>query len=59
MDNSFIKQIHKEADMIDGCKNRMCVTDDEEELSLLYVSLNLRAANLFNMNLRRIRDKVT
>ena len=49
--------IMNEADMLNGCKNRMCITDDEDELSRLYVSLNLRAANLFQMNLKRIRNR--
>lgn len=44
-------QIH----MLQGCKNRMCVTKDENELSRLYQSLSLYAADLFRMNLRRIR----
>lgn len=55
MDENFRKQVYNEANMIEGCKNRMCVTDDESELSQLYVSLNLYAANLFRMNLKRIR----
>ncbi len=38
-----------------GCKNRMCITDDENELSQLYNSLNLYAADLFRENLKRIR----
>ena len=50
-------RIYNKADMLEGCKNRMCVTDDEKELSRLYVGLNLYAADLFNMNLKRIRDK--
>lgn len=57
MDGNFRKQICNEADMLEGCKNRMCVTDDEKELSRLYVSLNLYAANLFQMNLKRIRSQ--
>lgn len=55
MDKNFRNQIYNEADMLEGCKNRMCITDDENELSRLYVSLNLYAANLFQMNLKRIR----
>lgn len=51
------KKILNEADMLNGCKNRMCITDDEGELSQLYISLNLYASNLFQMNLRRIRCK--
>ena len=57
MDNDFRNRIYNEANMLEGCKNRMCVTYDEDELSRLYVSLNLYAANLYTMNLRRIRDK--
>ena len=57
MDNNMRNRIYNKADMLEGCKNRMCVTDDEKELSRLYVGLNLYAADLFNMNLKRIRDK--
>lgn len=58
MDDEFEirKRILNEADMLEGCKNRMCITDDENELSRLYISLNLYAANLYQMNLNRIRN---
>lgn len=50
------KQILNEADMLTGCKNRMCITDEEEELDRLYCGLGLYAANLYRMNLKRIRE---
>ncbi len=57
-EGKILKQrISNVADMLNGCKNRMCITDDEDELSQLYVSLNLYESNLFQMNLRRIRCK--
>ncbi|MBC5712494.1 hypothetical protein H8S75_31830 [Hungatella sp. L12] len=53
---NFRNQILNEADMLEGCRNRMCITDDEQELERLYCGLGLRAANLYHMNLRRIRE---
>lgn len=55
MNENIRKQIQNIASMLEGCKNRMCITDDESELSLLYTSLNLYAADLFRENLKRIR----
>ncbi len=55
MNENIRKQIQNTTDMLEGCKNRMCVTDDENELSRLYTSLNLYAADLFRENLKRIR----
>lgn len=55
MEENIRKEITNTSDMIQGCKNRMCVTKDENELSRLYQSLSLYAADLFRMNLRRIR----
>lgn len=58
-EKNFRNRIMNEADMLEGCKNRMCITDDEDELSQLYICLNLYAANLYRMNLERIRNKQT
>lgn len=59
MDNreQLRKEILCEADMLEGCKNRMCVTYDEDELVLLYTNLSLHASDLFRLNLKRIRIK--
>lgn len=55
MNENIRKQIQNTTSMLEGCKNRMCITDDENELSQLYNSLNLYAADLFRENLKRIR----
>lgn len=51
------RKIQNESDMLIGCRNRMCVTDDENELAQLYISLNLYAANLYRMNLKRLHNE--
>lgn len=50
-----LNKIQNQADMLLGCRNRMCVTDDEEELARLYSSITKYSANLFLLNLERIR----
>lgn len=54
--NKLRQQIQNEIDMLVGCKNRMCITDDEMELAEMYTGLILYAANLYRMNLKRIRN---
>lgn len=49
-----IKEIHIKTDMMEGCKNRMCITDDREELLGLYSSLTLYAADLYHLNRERL-----
>lgn len=49
-----IKEIRNKTDMLEGCKNRMCTTDDREELSNLYMSLTLCAADLYHLNRERL-----
>lgn len=55
MDENLQNKIYNAVNMLEGCKNRMCIADDEDELLRMYASLNLHAANLFRMNLERIR----
>ena len=49
-----IKEIRNKVDMLKGCKNRMCITDDREELARLYMSLTLYAADLYRLNHERL-----
>lgn len=49
-----IKEIHNKTDMMVGCKNRMCITDDRDELLSLYASLTLYAAELYRLNHERL-----
>lgn len=53
----LINKIQNESDMLIGCRNRMCVTDDKNELVRVYAGLISRASNLYNMNLIRICSK--
>lgn len=49
-----IKEIQNKTDMMEGCKNRMCITDDREELLGLYAALTLYAAELYRLNSERL-----
>lgn len=49
-----IKEIRNKTDMMVGCKNRMCITDDRDELLSLYASLTLYAAELYRLNRERL-----
>lgn len=49
------KRIMNESDMLVGCSNRMCVTDDIEELMILYEGAVHYAFQLFDLNLLRLR----
>lgn len=49
-----IKEIRNKTDMMVGCKNRMCITDDKDELLSLYASLTLYAAELYCLNCERL-----
>lgn len=49
-----IKEIRIKIDMMEGCKNRMCTTDDRDELLSLYASLTLYAAELYRLNCKRL-----
>lgn len=43
-----VKEIRNKTDMMEGCKNRMRITDDRDELLNLYASLTLYAAELYH-----------
>ncbi|WP_343250597.1 hypothetical protein [Diplocloster hominis] len=49
-----IKEIRSNTNMLEGCKNRMCITDEREELLNLYASLTLYAAELYRLNRERL-----
>lgn len=49
-----IKEISNKVDSLEGCKNRMCVTDDREELFKLFSFLVLYASDLYYLNLDRL-----
>lgn len=49
-----IKEIRNKTDMMEGCKNRMCITDDRDELLNLYASLTLYASDLYRLNRERL-----
>lgn len=57
MDNNFRNRIYNEANMLEGCKNRMCVTDEVEELISLHAGAVHHAASLFELNLERLKIK--
>ena len=45
------------ADMLLGCKNRMFLTDSEEELIRLYAFLSMYASQLYTGHLARVRKE--
>lgn len=49
-----IKEIQNKTDMLVGCKNRMCITDDRDELLRLYANLTLYATELYRLNYERL-----
>lgn len=49
-----IKEIRNKIDMMEGCKNRMCITDDRDELLSLYAFLTLDTAELYRLNRERL-----
>lgn len=42
------------ASMVEGCKNRMCICDTEEELDKLFIGIMIHAQNLYKQNQRRL-----
>lgn len=51
------KQIYVKSELLVCCRNRMCVTDNEEELVRMYVSLNSYANELYRLNYRRLHNE--
>lgn len=49
-----LKEIRIKTDMMEGCINRMCITDDRDELLSLYASLTLYASKLYYLNRERL-----
>lgn len=49
-----VKEILDKSECLEGCKNRMCVTGDCEELIKMYSCLTLYAAELYRLNRERL-----
>ena len=49
-----INELRIERDMIEGNMNRMCVTDDMDELEDMFAVAELRLKRMFYYNKRRI-----
>lgn len=52
------REMQDKVDMLEGCKNRMCITDDRAELLSLYGNLILHATDLYNLNQKRIYNEM-
>lgn len=64
MQNKFYtEQKHKETmnsvDMLKGSINRMCVTDDMNELRERYTSAMLSLTDLYNVNRQKLRERIS
>lgn len=49
-----LKKVYNEEDMLKGCINRMCVTDDVIECRVMYESALNRLLNIYELCDRRI-----
>lgn len=49
-----VNEVLNKADALEGCKYRMCITDDRDELLDLYAYLSLYAAELYRLNCQRL-----
>lgn len=52
-----IDNIYGEVDMLKGNINRMCVTDDVEELNRMYLIANKRLSVIYTFNYKKIDDR--
>ena len=64
MDNKFYtEQKHKETmnsvDMLKGSINRMCVTDDMDELRRLLTSSMCSLSDLYVVNRKKLRERIS
>lgn len=55
MDNK--SKAHNEADMIQGCLNRMLLTEDQEEFTRMYESARLRLINIQALLCNRFNEE--
>lgn len=59
----YTEQKHKETmnsvDMLEGSINRMCVTDDLNELRDRYTSAMLSLTELYNVNRQKLRERIS
>ncbi len=51
------KEYEEEQRLFKGCYNRICVTDNREELTLLYSSARQRLEKIFQYRYRELSDK--
>ena len=64
MKNQFYtEQKHRETmnsvDMLEGSINRMCVTDDLNELRERFTSAMLSLAELYNVNRQKLKERIS
>lgn len=52
-----LKEVFNECDMLKGNINRMCVTDDLEELLNVYTYAKCRLDSVFNANYFRLKEE--
>lgn len=59
----YTEQKHKETmnsvDMLEGSINRMCVTDDLNELRDRFTSAMLSLTELYNVNRQKLRERIS
>lgn len=51
------KELRNEIDMLQGNINRMCVTDDKEELASMLEYANRRLRRIFSINYKKLVDR--
>lgn len=49
-----LNEIYRKSNSLEGCKNRMCTTDNADELLRLYSFLTLYSADLYRLNCERL-----
>ena len=52
-----MQKVYNEMDMLKGNINRMCVTDDQEELFKMYAFACLRLNKIYNLNSEKLRER--
>lgn len=51
--NNELKEVYNDEDMLKGCINRMCVTNNSLEFNAMYESAQRRLLNICETNLKR------
>ena len=52
-----MQKVYNEVDMLKGNINRMCVTDDKEELFKMYDFACLRLNRIYELNNEKLRER--